>query len=121
MFRIHRFFNLALVIATGCIITLFVANAAGQQQNTAEAKELEYVIGYDLRSLLFRDTDATMTEARKVQADVLAPKNFDKGMKSYQEASRDMKQGKKLEDIKEKLHEANAFSRLPLRRRDWPK
>ncbi len=109
MFRIHRFFNLALVIATGCIITLFVANAAGQQQNTAEAKELEYVIGYDLRSLLFRDTDATMTEARKVQADVLAPKNFDKGMKSYQEASRDMKQGKKLEDIKEKLHEASAF------------
>ena len=77
MFQKQRFINRALIIAIACITTLFVANAAGQE----------------VKTVLFKDANTALAAARNSQADVLAPKNFDEGMKRYQEAEADLKQG----------------------------
>jgi outer membrane protein OmpA-like peptidoglycan-associated protein len=103
MFKIQRFSKLALIIAVlACITASFVVNAAGQEL-------LKYVSGNDVKTLLFREVNMTMTAAKKSQADVLAPKNFGEAMKRYKEAEADLKQGKKLEDIEKKLRESNAY------------
>jgi outer membrane protein OmpA-like peptidoglycan-associated protein len=109
MFQTKRLIILALTIAIACITTLFVVNAAGQEQNAAVQKQLEYVTGYDLKTVLFRDVNKKLTAARKVQADVLAPKNFGDGIKRYQEAEAELQHGKNLEAIQNKLREASAF------------
>ena len=109
MFQKQRFFILALTIAIACITTMFVANAAGQEQNVSEQKQLEYVTGYDIKTVLFKDVNKTLKAARRVQADVLAPKNFGEAMKRYQEAEADLQQGKNLEGIQNKLREASVF------------
>ncbi len=63
----------------------------------------------DLRATLFKDADDFLASARKVAADVLAPKNFSKAMKYYQEAERDLKKGKNLDDIRKKLNAAVSY------------
>ena len=97
-----RFVNLALIIIIACSTILFVANATGQ-------KQLKSVEGTDVKTMLFKDTDAAMQAAKKVQADILAPENFGKAMKLYQKAAADLKEGKKLEDIQKKLSESTVF------------
>lgn len=107
MFRIKRFFNLALIIAIAGITTLFVADAAGQQNSWQQ--EIEYAGAYDVETILVREADAAMKAARKAEAHVLAPKNFHEGMKSYQEATKALQQEKSLDDIKKKLRESTAY------------
>jgi len=63
----------------------------------------------DLRNQLFASTDAILQKAREHQADVLAPKNFQKAMESYQKADRDFKKGRNLEDIRKYLRQAQAY------------
>ncbi|RMG63958.1 MAG: hypothetical protein D6715_10475 [Calditrichaeota bacterium] len=63
----------------------------------------------DIRSSLFKDADDFLASARKAGADVLAPKNFGQAMKYYQEAERDLKKGKNLDDIRKKLNAAVSY------------
>jgi outer membrane protein OmpA-like peptidoglycan-associated protein len=103
MFRIKRFSKLGLIIAVlACVTTLFVVNAAGQEL-------LKPVSGTSVKSLLFKEVNITMKEAKKAQADVLAPKNFSEGMKNYREAEADLKKGKELENIEKKLRQSNSY------------
>lgn len=109
MFQIQRFLNRALMIAVlACSTTLFVVTAAGQEQNSWQQK-LEYRSTGDVKTLLFKETNATMQAAKRAQADVLAPKNFGEAMKHYQEAEADLKKGKSLDDIRKNLRESSAY------------
>lgn len=108
MFQTQKFFKLALIIAIACITTLFVANAAGQQQNSWQ-QQIEYVGVDDIKTVLFREANAAMKAAKKVQADVLAPRNFGEGMKRYQKAETDLKRQKSLDDIRQNLRESIAY------------
>ncbi len=100
MFKTQRLFNLALIVTIACITTLFVANATGQ-------KQLKYIDGNDVKTVLFKDANTAMKAAKKAQADVLAPKNFGEAMKRYQKAETDLKQGKNLDDIRKNLRESS--------------
>ena len=63
----------------------------------------------DLRNQLFASTDEILQKAREKQADVLAPKNFQKAMESYKKADRDFQKGRNLEDIRKYLRQAQAY------------
>jgi len=63
----------------------------------------------DLRAQLFANTDAVVKKAKKKQADILAPKNYQKAMQSYQKADRDFKKGRNLEDIRKYLRQSQAY------------
>jgi OmpA-OmpF porin, OOP family len=101
MLHTKKYINLGLLIVFICITTISV-NAGGQNQVKADEQ-------IDVKTLLFNDANAAMQASLKVNADVLAPDNYSKAMKHYQEADADLKKGKKLEDIKEKLGESIIF------------
>jgi outer membrane protein OmpA-like peptidoglycan-associated protein len=65
----------------------------------------------DVKTALFKDATDALKAAKKVQADVLAPKNFGEAMKYYQEADGDFKKGKNLEDIRKKLNASIVYFR----------
>lgn len=90
--------NFISVVISAFIIMLFAANAIGQDLPET-----------DVKAMLFKDATIAMKAAKKVQADVLAPKNFGEAMKRYEEAAADFKEGKKLENIKKKLGESTNF------------
>jgi OOP family OmpA-OmpF porin len=100
MFQKQRFITLIVIIA--CITTLFAATAMGQKQVVSASSN-------DIKTALFNEAVTAMNSARKAQADVLAPKNFGEGMKRYQEADADFKEGKKLEDIEKKLRQSKDY------------
>ena len=101
MFQTKRYIILGLLVVFMCITT-FALNAVGQNLVKADEK-------VDVKTLLFRDANAAMQAAKKVNANVLAPDNYGEAMKRYQEADTDLKKGKKLEDIKKKLGESTTF------------
>lgn len=96
MFQEHRFFKFAIIIALTCFAILFVATASG----LAATQEV--------RTVLFKEANAAMQAAKKVNAEVLAPTSFGEAMKRYQAAETDLQQGKNLDDIRKKLNEARA-------------
>src|SRR5512145_2823830 len=96
MFQEHRFFKFAIIIALTCFAILFVATAGG----LAATQEV--------RTVLFKEANAAMQAAKKVNAEVLAPTSFGEAMKRYQAAETDLQQGKNLDDIRKKLNEARA-------------
>jgi len=102
MFQTQRFFFISLIIAIACITTLFVANAAGQEQPA-------YGGGNDVKTVLFKEANGALKAARKAQAEVLAPKNFGEAMKRYQEAENELQQGKDLDDIRKNLSESIVY------------
>jgi len=63
-------------------------------------------VGQDVRQSLFTEAEDAAFEARKAQADILAPKSFDNAMEYYEGADADFKKGKKVEKIKGKLDDA---------------
>lgn len=97
MFQTRSFFKVARIIAIACIVTLFVATA-----NSLAATQ-------EVKTALFKEANAALKSAKKVQADVLAPKNFGEAMKRYQEAEADFQQGKNPDDIRKKLGESSAY------------
>lgn len=96
MFQEQRFFKFAMIIALACLAILFVATAS----SSAAQQEV--------KTALFKEAKAALQAAKKVQADVLAPKNFGEAMKRYHEAEADLQQGKNLEDARKKLRESSA-------------
>lgn len=96
MFQKQRFFKLVVGIALACLAILFVATAS-----SLAARQ-------EVKTVLFKEANAALQAAKKVHADILAPKNFGEAMKRYQEAEADLQQGKNLEDIRKKLGESSA-------------
>jgi outer membrane protein OmpA-like peptidoglycan-associated protein len=99
MFQKQRFSSVILILAIAFITTLFVANAAGQDQ--AGKKEIKVV--------LFEDANAAMLAANKANAAILAPTNFGKAMELYREAEKSLKNGENLDDIRKNLKKSTAF------------
>ena len=60
----------------------------------------------DVRASLFEAADAAINEARKQQADLIAPKNFGRGMEAYKKAESAFKKGKGLEGIRKDLKQS---------------
>jgi HEPN domain-containing protein len=102
MFKKQKFYKRAIVIGIMLIITLFVVNAMGQKQ--AESMESK-----DLKTVLFKDVNATMEAAKTAQADILAPDNFGEAMKLYKKAEVDLKKGENLDDIRKNLRESGKY------------
>jgi OOP family OmpA-OmpF porin len=96
MYQEQRVLKFAMIIALACFAILFVATAS----SLAAPQEV--------KTVLFKEANAALQAAKKVHAEVLAPKNFGEAMKRYQEAEADLQQGKKLEDIRKKLSESTA-------------
>jgi len=87
MFSIKNFLNILF-------ISLIVSVTAGYAQSQ------------DLRQSLFKEADMALKEANKANAKLLAPDNYEEGMQRYQEASKALRDGDNLQDIREKLSEA---------------
>jgi outer membrane protein OmpA-like peptidoglycan-associated protein len=102
MFQKQRFFNRVLIFAIVCITALFVANAVSQEL-------VKLIDGTDVKTLLFKDARAALNTAKDAKADVLAPKNFGKGMDLYNKAAKDLQDGKSLDDIRKNLRESIGF------------
>jgi len=97
MFHARRYFKDAMIIAIACIVTLFVANANS------------FAAGQDAKTALFKEANEALKSAKRVQADVLAPKNYGEALKRYQPAEADFQQGKNPDDVRKKLGESSAF------------
>jgi outer membrane protein OmpA-like peptidoglycan-associated protein len=57
----------------------------------------------DLRKSLFAETDAALNQAKSVNAQVLAPKAFDKGYDAYQRAEAEVAKGASIDRIRKYL------------------
>ena len=63
----------------------------------------ELVAQQDIKASLFKQADKALKEAKEVQADVLAPKNYSEALEYYQDAEKEFQKGKNLEAIRKKL------------------
>jgi len=63
----------------------------------------------DLRNQLFGEANQIMAQAKEKKADVYTPSSFERAMEYYNEASDYYTRGRDLEDIREKLKNAEAY------------
>lgn len=78
-------------------ISLIVFNTAGYAQSQ------------EVRQSLFKEADQVLKEANEANANLMSPDNYNEGMERYQEASKALKDGDNLQDIREKLEDAIAY------------
>lgn len=100
MYQEQRLFKFAMSIVLACFVMLLMTTAS----SLAARQEVKQ----EVKTALFKEANAALQAAKKVHAEVLAPKNFGEAMKHYQEAEADLQQGKNREDIRKKLREASA-------------
>ena len=60
----------------------------------------------ELRAALFEQADAALAAAKALDAKLLAPTSFERGMNSYESAERDLEKGRNLDWIRGKLSTA---------------
>lgn len=88
-----------LIAALAC---LTVAAPVQAQDNQKDA----------LRATLFEGADAALAAARDVDAELLAPTSYQRGLKDYGDAERDLERGRNLDRIRTKLARATeSFNR----------
>lgn len=63
----------------------------------------------DLRQSLFKEADIALKEANEANALLLSPDNYEEGMERYQDATKALRDGDNLQDIRKKLSEAVSF------------
>jgi OOP family OmpA-OmpF porin len=63
----------------------------------------------DVKDTMFKEASQNINEARKAQADLLAPKNYSIALKSYKEAESDFDKGRNLDAIRQKLRTAITY------------
>lgn len=68
-----------------------------------------FLAAQDIRSGLFKDADQALQKAQEAQAQLLSPKNFEKAMEYYNEAEKDFKEEKNLDDIRKRLRAAISY------------
>ena len=59
-----------------------------------------------LRESLFSETDALYAEAREADAELLAPRGFERGVKAYESAEEALDRGRNVETIRDRLADA---------------
>lgn len=64
-----------------------------------------YAQSQELRESLFNEADQILQKANEANAKLLSPDNYEEGMKLYQNAAKDLRDGDNIEDIREKLEE----------------
>lgn len=62
-----------------------------------------------LREPLFAQADKAFEDAKKVRADLLAPKSYGKAMEHYTKADKKFEKGESMDDIRKELSEAVAY------------
>ncbi len=63
----------------------------------------------DLKTTLFKEVNEVRAAAKEVQADLLSPENFRKGVDEYLKAEADFSRGKNLDDVRKRLDKATMF------------
>lgn len=63
----------------------------------------------DIKESLFTEANQAMAEAKRVQGDVLAPKNYEEARKHYRDAEYDFQKGRNLENIRKKLRASTVY------------
>lgn len=66
-------------------------------------------VAQDLRTTLFAEANAALEQAREAQANLLAPRAFERGAVAYTDAEVDLERGRSLERITSRLEAATAF------------
>jgi len=79
------------------IISLFTVTTAQQ------------LLSQNIKETLFKDAKTALENAKKTNANVLAPTNFNKAMELYKEAGSDYASGSNLENIREELKKATTY------------
>lgn len=69
----------------------------------------QQILSQNIKETLFKDAKTALENAKKTNANVLAPTNFNKAMKLYKEAGSDYASGSNLEDIREGLKKATTY------------
>ncbi|MEM8546871.1 MAG: OmpA family protein [Pseudomonadota bacterium] len=64
--------------------------------------------GQTLRATLFEQADAAYQEAREADAALLAPRNYERGIKAYRAAEEALEQGRNVETVRNRLADATA-------------
>ncbi|GAB4341848.1 MAG: hypothetical protein Kow0037_28790 [Calditrichia bacterium] len=70
---------------------------------------LTTVSAQNLRVTLFQEADVALKQAKEVQAEILAPQNYNKAMEYYRDAEKSLDRGKNIDDIRKKLRAAVAY------------
>ncbi|WP_188152183.1 OmpA family protein [Teredinibacter waterburyi] len=65
-----------------------------------------------LRQTLFSTTDSAFKEANKIQADILAPYNYEEALSAYKKAEKRLDKGQGVDKIKKDLAESRAYLKL---------
>ena len=60
----------------------------------------------ELRQTFLKDADAALAAANNVDAELLSPRNYERGMKSYQDAENGLDRGRNIEYVRNKAAEA---------------
>lgn len=60
----------------------------------------------DIRASLFSQVDKVLQQTNELRANLLAPDNYEKGMKRYKEAELSLQKGENLQNIRKKIEEA---------------
>jgi len=63
----------------------------------------------NLQETIFKNTDKLLALARSEQASILSPANFKKAFDKYNQAQRDLRNGKQLKNIEKKLSEVRVL------------
>lgn len=63
----------------------------------------------ELRDTLFKTADASLAAANAVDAKVLGPRNFERGMDEYESASEALKRGRNIDSIRSRLQKATRY------------
>ena len=73
----------------------------------------------ELRATFFKDADAAKAAAEAANAELLAPKNYERGMKEYSDAESALQRGRNIETVRARTRrKPPAFSRpLPTKHR----
>ncbi len=85
--------------SVGVCGVLLLAAAAGQAQD-------------ELRETFFKDADAARAEAEAANAALLAPRNYERGMKEYVDAEEALERGRNIEVVRSNAGEAAEYFRV---------
>lgn len=63
----------------------------------------------ELRDTLFRDADAARAAAEAAEAELLAPRNFERGMREYRDAEALLERGSNIESVRSNAADATSY------------
>lgn len=95
MMKRHFRWHPGMILAACLLLSIVSAPSYARQQ--------------EVKSALFKDANEALVLAKKAQAHILAPKNFDYAMRRLGEAENDYQRGKNLDGIRKKLKEAVVY------------